>query len=911
MKMKRNIYIAFLSIVLFFTSCAMEEAFEPEVPEVETELPDSVFFILADPAPLTRVTYAGDGLHADFEKEDLVGCFALNYDQESKIFTAAEGEGFKPNSCYRVSVHTNITTGEDRRFLSPVTAEDDINKTADRYLFYYPYDSKITSLDQLKAYRHSVRTNQNSRDSLEVSDLLWDICTPDDDLKAVYVEMDHAMAQIIVEVESGLIKEGTVPSLLNIPTTVSKLDLVKPDLATMTEDMKDPGLQSYVLDSESKDDITMWEFGYATSGNFMFRAAVPANHTMPSGSLAIQITKPDGTPAKYRLSKALNFEPGKNYLMTLVKERETTTPGEVGDDDTWVYDVLDPETMEPVGLLCREYVRYQPGVAMGAIEYITGVGYDRESGKAVTSGFDTKYVNSQAWVFYKMKPGSSVPDLNTGQVLQFLYDVRIDSHKSAYGYIWNPDGTINKIDIDPYVSLCWPDPHMKTYGSGSEGSVSSSGGVFTPLHGHQWVTAYTDGGLWCGQSYQPGMTLLTGSYDGDVGNENSLIIEHDMHGGIIKWGKEAGNTHFSIIDYSLPTAEVKNGIDLITNQLAHNNGHIAITDSGDAFVSYEDISSVSHKIGVFSPRYLVDRRVGRNRNIEERLYPIVKIGYNQFWMSLSLRASTLNDGTPLVNFNSSNPGEVTYDCVQDKHTPGFVYYSTTNADGYNPYYQLSIDEREDYKLSVLYNFASVISAKMLPLVIEGQPIYYYFANTQSISNMYNYLGVYPSAKIMTRRVRTRTSNAEDESKMSLRDTYLSEAYESKTLGWYMANVCGFDLRVSGAYYQYIGFSDIGTKALMWCVDDNVKKKYLELPHYGIFGKNPDMHGDGGIIQEKENEMFLPIRFFMKFNGQADSEVDKSSISLSSLAKGLATKASSAPVESRDVYVGLELVEEEQ
>ena len=170
MNRTKQLFIGLLLLSGICMSCSMDENMEPVRPGLPSgeAFPDSVYFILEDPTPLTRVTYAGDGLHADFEKEDLVGCFALNDD-----LTSAEGDGFKPNACYRVSVHTNITTGEDRRFLSPVTAEDDINKTADRYLFYYPYDSKITSLDQLNAYIHSVNTDQNDRDRYEASDLLW------------------------------------------------------------------------------------------------------------------------------------------------------------------------------------------------------------------------------------------------------------------------------------------------------------------------------------------------------------------------------------------------------------------------------------------------------------------------------------------------------------------------------------------------------------------------------------------------------------------------------------------------------------------------------------------------------------------------------------------------------------------
>ena len=122
----------------------------------------------------------------------------------------------------------------------------------------------------------------------------------------------------------------------------------------------------------------------------------------------------------------------------------------------------------------------------------------------------------------------------------------------------------------------------------------------------------------------------------------------------------------------------------------------------------------------------------------------------------------------------------------------------------------------------------------------------------------------------------------------------------------MANICGFDLRADGGYYGN-GFYNITERALMYCVDNATDQKYFTLAHFDVFEELPK---DGITADASNHNMFIPIRFFMKFNGQADSEVDKSSISLSSLAKGLATKASSAPVESRDVYVGLELVEEE-
>lgn len=870
---------------------------EPVIaPEAVADLPDSVFFILEDSGPMTRVTYAGDGIHADFEKEDLVGCFALNED----LATAADGVNVKQNACYRVSVHTNVDSGEDRRFLAPMTAADDLPKDAAGYMFYYPYDPDIESLDDLKSYAHTVNSDQNDRDRYEASDLLWDICEPkgSGDDRYVEVDMDHAMAQIIVEVESSLIADKTVPTLLNVPLTVSPIDLVKPSLDDMTNDMGEEG--SYVLGHETGN-VEMWEFGYATSGNLMFRAVIPANHSFDYGDVVIQLTdRSTGEPKKYKITTSIDFNPGKTYHLTLVKERVTHTPGEVGDDDTWVYDVLDPETMEPVGLLCREYVRYQPGVSAGGAEYVTGVGYDRSLGQAVTTlSPDTKYVNSQAWVFYKMSTlQPSVPDLNTGQILQFLYDVRGNFDKSFKWYRWDSNGDITGIDLDVYTSFCWPEPHVNT-----RGSDGSAGGFFAPLHGHLWVSVYDpdNHSNYYGHSYQSDLEVRNVTeYDGTPCPANRLFIENDMHGGIITWEKAVGDSHFSIVDYSLPTNKTKGEHKVITNQVAEDYGHIAISGE-DVFVSYEDPSKVGHKVALITPRYIVDRRIGKSRGVEERLYPIVKIGYNQFWMSQSLRASTLNDGSPIVNFNSEEAGRTTYVHDNDSEVPGFVYYSDA-TENYNPYFQMSPTERENYKLSVLYNFASVTSSKILPLVMGGQNHYCYFANTQAVSNLYDYLGTYSQAKIMTRRARTRINNSFNDSPMSKKDAYVQGAYTTNTLGWHMANICGFDLRADGALYGYGSFSDLSIQALMWCVDDAVNQKYFALAEWDIFEKTPDK-----IVSENKNQtMFLPIRFFMKFDGQADSEVDKNSISISSITKGLSTKAM-APVENRDVYAGLQEV----
>lgn len=844
-----------LILAFLLTSCAMEEAFEPEVPEVETELPDSVFFILADPAPLTRVTYAGDGLHADFEKEDLVGCFALNDD-----LTAAEGEGFKPNACYRVSVHTNITTGEDRRFLSPVTDSDDLNKSKTKYLFYYPYDPEITSLNQLKKYTHSVNTDQNDRDRYEASDLLWDICTPIAELKSVEVEMDHAMAQIIVEVESGLIKEGTVPTLLDIPTTVSKLDLVKLDLDAMTSGLHEAG--AYEL-STAVDNVVMWEFGYATSGNLMFRAAVPANHTISSGSKILSLENPEGNEVTYRLSKGLSFEPGKTYLMTLVSEREIVSPDEVGDDETWVYDVLDPETMEPVGLLCKEYIRYQPALANNAEQdYPTGTPYpDSEN-------MTTKAISSQAWTFYKMN--GNVPDLRSAQIMRFISDVRTTG--------WS--------DRDKGITSIWPFPH-----------TWHGNGLFTPDHGHNWVE-YKD----------PDLNITYGK------SSDKAEIQHDMHGGTIVWD----GSENKIISFALPDKSVKGEYDIITNEIAATQGHIAIPQDGDPYVCYHEItSSPPHKIGLLVPHYLIDRRVGRAKTVEERMYPLVKIGYNQFWMSLSLRAATLTDGTPLPNFNSDQAGKVTFSAT-DEVPPGFIYGSaviSNESKNYNPYFDYpDPKQREELKLSAMYNFSTLLSGKMLPKSYTGISEYY-IPSRDDVIKMFDYLGWLAFAKMTTRRIRTKIGQDLFSPEATIYDSYLKGQYTDVGYNFYAANICGLDFRAEGCY-TYESLGGLGSVARVLVVGsepgDTDNLYLLGYNAYEVFTTDvfAKLDGDNQVFVKSQGDGshdFAPIRFFMKFDGQADTG---GGVSLSSLAKGLATKSSSAPVENRDVYVGLEPVEAE-
>ena len=82
MSITRYIFLSLSLLTGLFWSCEMAEIVEPEAEvgtEVVEEYPDSVYFLLSAPNPHTRVVYA-DEFRSEFEREDIVGCFALNAD---------------------------------------------------------------------------------------------------------------------------------------------------------------------------------------------------------------------------------------------------------------------------------------------------------------------------------------------------------------------------------------------------------------------------------------------------------------------------------------------------------------------------------------------------------------------------------------------------------------------------------------------------------------------------------------------------------------------------------------------------------------------------------------------------------------------------------------------------------------
>lgn len=853
-----------LLLIGFCWSCSMEEVIEPVRPVMPDgeQLPDSVYFILEEPTPQSRVTYA-DAIHSDFETEDIVGCFVLN--DENEVV-----EDTKKNARYRVSVHTNVDTGKDRRFLAPVSDEDNVPRNNDyKYLFYYPYDKNVEDLTDLRAYNHVVLADQNQREKYEASDLLWDICEPDQELNCVFVKMDHAMSNVIVEVSPSLIKEGTVPTLLRRPKGVKSLNLVRESLAEMDDNLND---ESYLLE-EDEQDIIMWEFGRANSGNFMFRAIVPSNHIISPGTTILSLVNTEGNTVRYKTSmnmSTISFLPGRNYYLNIVEAHDYVAP-EIGDDETWVYDVLDPETGQPVGLLCREYLHFQPGKGTFDADVNTGTPHPSES------DVQTKYITSQAWVFYKLKGDGITPNLKYGYVLKFIYDV-----------VWGNPQSENGLWPDPYTGIPW-------------------GGLFTPRHGHTWVKSNDTEQIWDGNIY---------------GTDSKSHTEYGMHGGTIEW--DGSNNR--ILSFTLPDKA-------ITNEEAEN-GHVAIPiNGGEPFLCYHAITDQTpHKVGILSPHYLVDRRVGRQKGVEERLYPLVKIGFNQFWMSRDLRATTQIDGTPLTVFNrlgsvgidpSDEPGYVFLSIdLKNEDTPKSPYTS------YDPFNQLGPEERERYKVAPMYNFMTLEGSGMLSKSSYSMA-QYHIPQRADIASMLTYVGWRFCTKIVTRDIRIRINANNRQYKESEYDAHLHGKYldvgSSTNLNVYTANICGLDLRPEGVY-ESSKFNQPGLRSGLMVLDpktNNSSGEYLFcFTHEHVLSTpnsvdamltDPNQFIPVQMTDER-TKYFAPLRFFLKFTGQEDNSGSASGSSVANALKSLAaeTKAPSAePFVSRDVYVGLETVETEE
>lgn len=825
--MKKLKYILLMIAALILSSCIKEDL---HVEDSDGNATYPGYFILSTAQYQTKVTYSSDAVASYFNEGDKVGVFAL--DADKKLLP-----GKKENACYTVHVDEkiDIRTNENLRTLEYLSAEDNLGGGADHYLFYYPYRSDMT-FAQIQNLTHSVSQNQNIRGAFTSSDLLWDVASPvvnveGGDREYVWVHMDHAMAHIIIEIDEVKISEGTNPVLHGVKRSVSSANLLLDGLA----DIK-------YQPSGDAEDIEAWHFGYSKSGARMYRMVLPAFQTLDKDNNVVSFSVVDSLGVtrnkRCQLTQSINLLPGKTYYFKLTDK--FINPIKLTDDDSWVLDVIHPKTGELVGLLCREYLRYQPGRNnMTDYDIITG---------NLTPGGDSKYITSQAWVFYAFRPGTKIPNLDEGVVMRFTYDIR-NAVNGAY---------------DQNTANAWPDPHRVF---SMDDSVQ---GLFATYHGHTWV-------------YAPG---------NQYGQVSQDWTENYMHGGTVVWD----GVNDKIADFVLPKDPVT-GLPStgVTNQMARDYGHIAINEEGTAFVSYAPleeeaaIDSEGNYVGILSPHCLIDRRVNIHEEVEVRQYPLVKIGYNQFWMSKSLRAETLIDGTPLIPFNKAGVAD-----AQDKVKTGYggpdveilesgyLLPIKKNYDGkghdFDPFNQMSSAEIEKQNISHLYNYTAVMSGKLMPNSSDNR-LYHVFPKKENIQKMVEYCGWRFAAKMMTDDI-TVTSRGDDFYTDDQMKEILAHGYISS--GLYTANISGLNLRAHGIFNNNRHWTEIGSACAMFVMPDNVGVDGLDILHFNTWNSwdvssFANLFGEGGMYKDGtsnpaqcRSRVFAPVRFIIKFRGQVDS-----------------------------------------
>lgn len=876
MKIIDNIRHAVLlpGIALLLCACSDDiDTPEPGGAELPAELGEYYFFI-DNPMPSRNISYGSDET-SEFDGGELLGCFALDADGNAVA-------GAKANACFVVSV---IKSDNDaingKKILVNNSPADKLDKGYAKYLFYYPYNKNIKTLDELKRLTHTVKTDQSKEENYEASDLLWDVAVPSD--RYCIVEMDHAMANVIIVIDGVEYDVDKGAMVLQQPLTATNVNLTAPDINAMRD--ADAGYRYTVAESQAKSDIQAMYAQYS-SANDRFRAAVPANRTLKAGGKIIKLwSKVTGEEKTFTLKNDITLEAGKNYYFTLIKKGKPN-PSDY-EDESWVLDVLDPETGEPVGLLCREYVRYQPEFDNGTRDVENTTSPQNENYK---DRFDTgARINSQAWVFYNLEDDKKTPDLTKGVVMRFVYDLRI------YRQNVNTDDDINDMGGGNIQvgDGAWPAPY--------EGV--SSQGLYMAKHGHRWRRV------------------------NNVGTSTDEK-EYYMHGTEIWWdgtpaidSDEPGTN--KIVAIKIPPKEQS-----ATNADAYDFGHIAIPKNGRPYVSYTPLRSEGfydmdgNKVGFTFPHYLVDMRVSPE-GIDIVKYPLVKIGFNQFWMSESFRGRTLNSGKRLTCYNyRDKPGVDNMNSnIWDPKVPvneGYIHVSRKIGDSYyDPVNQYSEDELVAKEILPLYNYKAFYNNDLIPISHESISEYCR-PSWKSYNEFRNYVGWLGAMKMMSDDLACGKDFTEEE----YRTIYERGQFINDGSNPFTANVSGLNLKSRGIVH-HSGHTDpgsgLGSELTLWLYHEKCETEGLKIldffPYSAWDNSNLKVelidNGNEYMPLNKSNNgdyisalgmtrgeflwsiTYAPIRYILQYKVKKY----KSDAPLS--------RSSSVAKECEDVYVGLE------
>lgn len=892
---------------------------------------DGEYFVIAgEPRLQSRVVY--DDNKSVFEDGDRVGMFALT--AENTLMPATV-----ENACYYVASIANVNTEKpNRQVLKPVDQEKAVPKNAAKYLVYYPYIDGLT-LEQAKNLSHIVKSDQSYIADYEESDLIWDVAIPDQSKNCVNIAFDHAMANFIVKIERELLDPDKGVYLLSSATSAKSIDLTSSDIGSM---LYTPGNETLA------DGIAMCPFGFANNGELIFRAAVPAYQTrFTKDNDIIKIYRADGSEKIYKLATDIELKPGYNYTLTIRKGSNILIIPEAGDEDSWVLEVTDPDDGELVGYLCREYIYWAP--AEYATNYrsapIDDPNYEFKMSEGnlgntghstymistnpatedlikqlnvdgapeVTAEGMTQAINSQAWIFYNLKPGTKIPDLTKGSILRFVYDIKGGGGLPGYTPFIHPKYA-NLPEARDIVMAVWPKPHTSALQS------ANFQGIFKVKHGHERVNTIALEGGNTGYAY-----------------DSPEWLEFYMHGGTITWDPQN-----NIVDeFFMPEEK-------ITNKIAHDNGHIAIkTENGvkTASISYSAMTSLTED----EDGNNVGQLIVKNLYVNGVAYPLRKVGFNQFWSAKSLHNTADNNGHQLQCFNTDGEvGDVNYDPWSGEAKPassdkikfranqklpaGYIYPTAKGGDTFESYtydedFNPYANEADRAEIAVLYNLTAFTEGKLKPKnTIEES---FRFPTWKDMIHLRRYGGVLFAAKWITDHIRTKNAD----------ESYLESTTEALREGMllgnsaFCANISGLDFRAFGMkwpeYNNNGKVSDFGVRNYFFidAVNDNPfytgtgdqwdleadVMNWVEIFRFSpwdCWGSNPISnyrHFGHSINEAQKNRpiahsrIFAPVRVIMSFNDPIGNGA-REAVAAHSRASFMQTQSTRS--ESRNVYVPL-------
>lgn len=920
-------YISILSKYVFmcaavvFTAC--QDDIDLSTGIITDDYGDNYFIIDSGDMPMSRTTY-NDTYNTVFDEGDTIGVFGL--DENGNAY---EGEKNVP---YAVKVIVG-TLGEDgsitpstKRSLKPAT-DKEVNKNRAKYLFYYPYRNDMT-LEMAKKLKHTVQSDQTKKGLYEASDLLWDIASPTDGGKHCYIQMDHVMANIIIIVDEKNYApdKGVIINGVNI--TAEGIDLMKDGIGEMAG--------SYQANNTTNG-LKMWNFNYDAGGSRQFRIALPAQtiNAEKNGKNFISVQYNTGKNDSngnavygnktFNLRNDLEMKPGYNYIFRL-----STKPVPIinyTDDDSWVLDVIDPETGNPIGLLCREYLNYQPRITEGEEGEPADDGkdryFDKPTGYKINDDPTRVTINSQAWVFYRLEKDGITPDLTKGQILRFIYDVRINGNEPKvsryYDYYENNKIFNKRLDKQGVGGHAWPKSIKKNVfvGKATSGYDASASGMFLADHGHQWT--YDEEGF---------------------GRSSINFYEYHMHGGTIYWNGEKGDKdgldHNEIIHFEMPDADDIPGFPQCPrnskypsvllahtnierqcnfNQDVFNNGHIAFERATDGtakniHVSYSPLTegkvldANGCNVGITFPHYYIDTRMSKNGKTELTKYPIRKIGFNKFWMARALETTIFTDGTPIKCYNKRSPNKG-YDLPSEtdfskKLEAGYVYpfeenYCDGTNDGFNdwdPINQYTEEQLHKMGISPIFNYGALADSRIISSSVESYTTYH-IPSEKDFKELCKYLGYLPNSKLMSNRILQKNRE------IGMREILEARAYDQMGLGIniYTGNVSGFDLTTDGIRVLYSDATNerVGRSANFWIkTNENLlgpetmriisfygENTWMDNLSNGDFSKSLVNHGSRENLMSDRNVWFpipnysnhqhfrmlnfAPIRFYLSYN----------------------------------------------